>query len=152
MSQRQPAVKLYRVFASPWGSPDSALERTFHRARRWDSGALVYPFMQAATESARYYAHAVTFVRRLLTSIKSRRTAAKQSLHVAVKVGPSLHPGWGVRRTVSGDSRYERVTLSFIVEARRAIWSKPGFVTTKPDTQLGSSLSCWLSAPITLSP
>jgi hypothetical protein len=56
MSQQQPAVKLYRVFASPWGSPDSALERTVHRAQRWDSDALVDPFMQAATEAARYYA------------------------------------------------------------------------------------------------
>ena len=56
MSQRQPAVKLYRVFASPWESPDSALECTVHRAQRWDSGALVDPFMQAATKAARYYA------------------------------------------------------------------------------------------------
>jgi hypothetical protein len=48
MPQRQPAVKLYRVFASPWGSPDYALESTVHRAQRWDSGALVDPFMQAA--------------------------------------------------------------------------------------------------------
>ena len=60
-SQRQPAVKLHRVFASPWESPDSALECTVHRAQRWDSDALVNPFMQAATEAARYYAHAVTF-------------------------------------------------------------------------------------------
>ena len=55
-SQRQLAVKLYRVFASPWGSPDSALERTVHRVQRWDSEALVDPFMQVATEATRYYA------------------------------------------------------------------------------------------------